>query len=92
MRAGLWRPCSLSHEATIVVLDGDHRGGDSSGIRDPFAASFGGFAPNMHLPEQRGFSSNNGGENPFASLAQAHSPTRQQAPSTAGNDGERLCS
>jgi len=81
---------SLSHEATIVVLDGDHRSRESAAIRDPFAASFAGFTPTMRLPEQRGFSNNGGGDNPFASLAQQYPPPQQQMHQPLGADGGQL--
>lgn len=62
---------SLSHEATIVVLDGDGRGSASAeSIRDPFAASFAEFTPStQHLPQQQGYSNHGGGANPFAKLS-----------------------
>lgn len=71
-----------------MVLDGDHRSRESAAIRDPFAASFAGFTPTMRLPEQRGFSNNGGGDNPFASLAQQYPPPQQQMHQPLGADGE----
>ena len=39
-------------------------------MRDPFAASFVGFdLQSAHVPEQRGYSNNSGGDNPFAGLS-----------------------
>lgn len=88
---------SLSHEATIVVLDGDGRGSASSAaIRDPFATSFGEFTPSMqHLPQQQGYSYNGGGDNPFASLSSMapsppypHGDPGRQVPSGVAPGGE----
>ncbi len=38
-------------------------------MRDPFAASFGGFEPPSSMPEQRGFSGYGSGATPFAALS-----------------------
>lgn len=74
---------SLSHEATIVVLDGNMRGALS--IRDPFATSFAEFQPaTQHLPQQKGYSSNGGGTNPFASLSASRLPPLGRAPQPPG--------